>query len=281
MKLASFCEPSGPPKLGIVDHEIIYDLGNFASGPLEIFQREISFAQIEKELKGANALKLSEICLLPPIPKPSKFLGIAFNYKDHAKEMNRELPQDQIWFNKQNTCVIGPNQAIKIPTLSSAVDYEAELGIVIKKSGRYIKPEDAHNYVAGYLIVNDVSARDWQFRTPTWTLGKSFDTHGPIGPFLVSPDEIKDPHNLRIKTWVNDELRQNSSTDQMIFSCWEMISHLSKVFTLEPGDILSTGTPAGSGFTFDPPKFLKPNDIVKIEISSIGVLQNPVEAESN
>jgi 2-keto-4-pentenoate hydratase/2-oxohepta-3-ene-1,7-dioic acid hydratase in catechol pathway len=160
--------------------------------------------------------------------------------------------------------------------VSNQVDYEGELAMVVAKRCRDVSLKDAPSVIAGCTIVNDVSVRDWQWRTPTMTIGKSFDTHGPMGPYVVAFDELGDPHDLRLKTWVNDELRQDASTSDLLFSCWEMVSHLSSVFTLEPGDIISTGTPAGVGASFDPPRWLQAGDRVTIEIEGLGVLTNPV-----
>jgi 2-keto-4-pentenoate hydratase/2-oxohepta-3-ene-1,7-dioic acid hydratase in catechol pathway len=159
------------------------------------------------------------------------------------------------------------------------VDYEGELGVVIGKRCRHVPAEKARDVVAGYTVINDVSVRDWQWRVPTWTLGKSFDTHGPMGPALVTTDEIDDPHDLLLQTFVNGDLRQHARTDDLIFDCWSMIAHLSTVFTLEPGDVLSTGTPAGVGFALNPPQWLQAGDVVRIEIEGIGTLENPVADE--
>ncbi|HEY5251093.1 MAG TPA: fumarylacetoacetate hydrolase family protein [Acidimicrobiales bacterium] len=225
---------------------------------------------------GARRIPLGGAALLAPVPRPPKVMGIGMNYGAHVAEMGRERPENQVWFNKQRTCVVGPDAAIEIPKASAQVDYEGELAFVIGRRCRHVPAAEAASVVAGFSIMNDVSVRDWQWRTPTWTLGKSFDTHGPFGPWLVTPDEIADPHRLRIRTWVNEELRQDASTDDMIFSCWEMVEELSTVFTLEVGDVISTGTPAGVGGSFDPPKWLVAGDTVRIEVEGIGILENPV-----
>ena len=175
--------------------------------------------------------------------------------------------------------MIGPAEAIEIPRASPQVDYEGELAFVIGRRCRHVAAADAASVVAGFTVMNDVSVRDWQWRTPTWTMGKSFDTHGPLGPWLVTADEVPDPHRLRLRTWVNDELRQEASTDDMIFSCWAKVEYLSTVFTLEPGDVVSTGTPAGVGVSFDPPRWLLAGDTVRIEVDGVGVLENPVVDE--
>jgi len=224
-------------------------------------------------------LLLNEVQLLAPIIKPNKFFGVSLNYADHIKETGLEQPEYPTFFNKQNSCVIGPDNAIHRPTVSEKLDYEGELGIVVGKRCRHINREQAASVIAGYTIVNDVSVRDWQMRSHTWTLGKSFDTHGPTGPWIVTPDEIGDPHNLTIKTWVNDDLRQDSNTSQLIFDCYYLVEYLSQVMTLEPGDIIATGTSSGVGVMMKPRGYMKPGDSVTIEIEKIGSLKNPVIEE--
>jgi len=181
-------------------------------------------------------------------------------------------------FYKVNTCITGPGAAIEKPRASDAVDWEAELVFVIGKRGRHITADDAMAHVAGYMCGNDISVRDWQFHAATWTMGKGFDTHGPIGPWLVTTDEV-DGGNLGIRTYVNGVLKQESNTQQLIFGVPALVAYLSTAFTLEPGDIVFTGTPAGVGFTRKPPEFLKAGDTVRVEIDGLGVLENPVVAE--
>ncbi len=228
---------------------------------------------------GQNGIPLSEVKLCAPILRPPKFFGVSLNYADHIEETGRERPEYPIFFNKQSTCVIGPGDAIHRPRVSEKLDYEGELGIVIGKRCRHVTQEQAINIIAGYTIVNDVSVRDWQMRSHTWTLGKSFDTHGPIGPWIVTADEIDDPHNLAIKTWVNEDLRQSSNTKHLIFNCYYLIEYLSTVMTLEPGDIISTGTSSGVGVMMKPRGYMKPGDSVRIEIEKIGMLENSVIEE--
>lgn len=228
---------------------------------------------------GAHRLALGSVKLLAPIPRPGKLLGVGLNYADHISETGREKPEYPTFFTKQSTCVIGDGQAIHVPSISEKVDYEGELALVIGKRCKNVPVEKAHEVIAAYTICNDVTVRDWQQRTPTWTLGKSFDTHGPLGPWLVTADEIADPHNLSLKTWVDEELRQNANTGEMIFNCYDLIAYLSQVMTLEPGDVISTGTPAGVGVKMKPRGYLKAGQTVRIEIEGIGVLTNPVIAE--
>ncbi|OAI09839.1 fumarylacetoacetate hydrolase family protein [Methylomonas methanica] len=228
---------------------------------------------------GGKRLPLSDVQLLAPIPRPGKLLGVGLNYADHIGETGMEKPEYPTFFTKQSTCVIADGDAIHVPPVSDKVDYEGELAFVIGKRCKQVPVEQAHDVIAGYTICNDVTVRDWQQRTPTWTLGKSFDTHGPLGPWLVTADEIADPHNLSLKTWVDDELRQNGNTREMIFNCYELIAYLTQVMTLEPGDVISTGTPAGVGVKMKPRGYLKPGQTVRIEIEGIGALSNPVLAE--
>ncbi|MDE2849437.1 MAG: fumarylacetoacetate hydrolase family protein [Acidobacteriota bacterium] len=228
---------------------------------------------------GAGRVPLAEQTLLAPVPKPRKFFAIGLNYADHAAETGQQLPEFPTVFNKQVTCVNRPGGAIHIPRASSAVDYEGEFAFVIGRRCRGVAAEDAAGAIAGYTIVNDVSVRDWQRRSPTMILGKGWDTHGPMGPYLVTADEVEDPNDLGIRTWVNGELRQDSNTRELVFNCPKLVETISTMCTLEPGDVVSTGTPAGVGLAFKPPKFLVAGDTVRIEIDGLGVLENPVIAE--
>jgi 2-keto-4-pentenoate hydratase/2-oxohepta-3-ene-1,7-dioic acid hydratase in catechol pathway len=223
---------------------------------------------------------LEDVRLLAPV-RPRKYLAIGLNYSDHIAESGMEAPEFPIFFNKQATCIIGPGDEVHMPRVSKLLDYEGELAIVIGERCRHVPEERAQEVIAGYTIANDVSVRDWQLRTPTMTMGKSFDTHGPLGPFVVTADELGDPHSLAIKTWVNDELRQDGNTREMIFDCFQQIAHLSQAFTLEPGDVIATGTPAGIGAVRQPfPEgLLKVGDNVRVEIEGVGVLENTVVDE--
>lgn len=216
---------------------------------------------------------------MAPLPRPNKIILIGLNYRDHAEEAKLPIPDVPTVFSKYATSVIGPREAIRIPRVSSMVDYEGEFAFVIGKRGRHIAREDALEHVAGYTILNDVSARDYQMKTGQWMIGKTFDTFAPMGPYLVSKDEITDPHALELKLYVNDGLMQHSNTSKLIFKIPDLIEYLSDVFTLEPGDVISTGTPSGVGFTRQPPVFLKPGDRVRVEVSGLGALENPVAAE--
>jgi len=223
---------------------------------------------------------LEDVRLLAPV-LPRKFLAIGLNYADHIAESGMEAPQFPVFFNKQATCVVGPDDDVHMPRVSNLLDYEGELAIVIGTRCRHVPVDRAHEVIAGYTITNDVSVRDWQLRTPTMTMGKSFDTHGPLGPWIVTPDELGDPHDLAIKTYVGDELRQDASTRDMIVNCFQQVAHLSEAFTLEPGDVIATGTPAGIGAVRQPfpSGLLKVGDVVRVVIDGIGELRNTVVAE--
>jgi 2-keto-4-pentenoate hydratase/2-oxohepta-3-ene-1,7-dioic acid hydratase in catechol pathway len=224
-----------------------------------------------------EVIPLSEIEFLPVIERPGKVLAVGLNYKDHAKETGMDLPKVPMIFTKQSTSVLGHQGEIHKPKVSDTVDYEGEMAFVIGKKCRHVSKEDALDVIAGVTICNDVSVRDWQIASPTFTMGKSFDTHCPIGPYIVTMDEISDIHNLKIKTYVNDELRQDSCTDQLIFDCFDLIEHITKAFTLEPGDIIATGTSSGVGVVLG--KYLVPNDVVRIELENVGTLENKVVLE--
>ncbi len=227
---------------------------------------------------GHARLLLSEVLLEAPV-QPSKCLAVGINYLDHIAETGREKPDFPLFFNKQISCINGPYAPIHLPKVSNVLDYEGELAFVIGRRARHVPKERAHEVIAGYTIMNDVSVRDWQLLAPTMTLGKSFDTHGPFGPWIVSADEIGDPHDLDLRTWVNGELRQESNTRHLLFDCFDQVATLSTVMTLEPGDLISTGTPSGVGAAMMPPALLHAGDVVRVEISGIGHIENTVVAE--
>jgi 2-keto-4-pentenoate hydratase/2-oxohepta-3-ene-1,7-dioic acid hydratase in catechol pathway len=221
-----------------------------------------------------------QVELLPPVPDPPKILCIGLNYRDHAKENNRAIPTEPVLFAKFHNTLIGPDDPIRLPKVSQKVDYEAELVVVIGKRGRDITKDRAMEHVAGYTIGHDVSARDWQFKgeEKQWVIGKTFDTFAPTGPHLITADEVPDPHNLDIKLRLNGEVMQNSNTREFIFRVPDLIAYLSQAVTLEPGDLIFTGTPPGVGVARKPPVFLKPGDVAEVEIEGLGVLRNPVIA---
>ena len=228
---------------------------------------------------GKGRRPLADVALTTPV-RPQKLFGIGLNYADHAAEANREVPPHPTVFAKMVNCVNGPFDPIQRPAASEQVDYEGELAVVIGRRCRHVSREDAPSVVGGYTINNDVSVRDWQRKTQQWTLGKSFDTHGPLGPWIVTPDELGDPHNVSFRTYVNDELRQESNTSNLIFDCWALIAEISTACTLEPGDVIATGTCSGVGAFHNPPKWLKAGDVVRIEFDGIGAIENPVVEET-
>jgi 2-keto-4-pentenoate hydratase/2-oxohepta-3-ene-1,7-dioic acid hydratase in catechol pathway len=225
------------------------------------------------------SLNLPSVRLDAPIPRPGKALAIGLNYRDHAEESGQQLPKYPIVFSKVSTCITGPGMPVQRPKASAAIDWEAEVCFVIGKKGRHIAAANALEYVAGFMCGNDISVRDWQFHNPTWMIGKGFDTHGPTGPWLVTKDEV-DAANLDVKCFVNDELVQSSNTRHLIFDVGALIEYLSTAFTLEPGDIVFTGTPSGVGMARKPPVFLKAGDVTRVEITGLGVLENPVVDEA-
>ena len=238
-----------------------------------------TLAKVAEALPDAPATcKLEETRLLAPIARPGKFLAIGMNYEAHMREavaLGAKRPERQFWFNKQTSCVSGPYDQIA-PGITEKLDYEVELGVVIGKPAKHVSAGNALDHVFGYLVVNDVSARDWQRHSPTFTMGKSFDTHGPIGPWIVTADEIPDPQALDLECRVDDEVRQSSNTRDMIYPIAEQIAYLSTAFTLEPGDILATGTPEGVGIGRTPPLFLQEGQTVTCRVAGIGEIRNRV-----
>jgi 2-keto-4-pentenoate hydratase/2-oxohepta-3-ene-1,7-dioic acid hydratase in catechol pathway len=220
---------------------------------------------------------ISKIQIDPPIRSPSKIICIGLNYADHCREQKFDIPESLILFAKFPSAVIGPGDSITWSgEVSQQVDYEAELAVVIGRKARNVPEDKIYKHIGGYTIVNDVSARDVQFADKQWVRGKSFDTFCPLGPYLVTPNDVGNPHHLAIRCWVNGELRQDSNTDQMIYKIPEAIAFINRTCTLLPGDIISTGTPDGVGVFRKPPVFLKPGDVVEIEIEKLGRLRNPI-----
>lgn len=234
--------------------------------------------KIKRGLEGAGpGVAIAEVKLQAPIPDPQKYLAIGLNYHDHAEEARQAgmpIPKTQLWFNKQVSCITGPFDDVHKPKVSDRMDYEAELGVVIGKKCRHVPEAEALAAVGGYFVANDLTARDWQLASPTFTLGKSFDTHGPTGPWIVTREDVADPQALELRCYVNGELRQKQSTGQMIYTIAQQISHLSKVMTLMPGDLIATGTCAGVGAALG--KFLQPGDVVRVEIDGVGHIENRV-----
>ncbi len=282
MRLVSFSVAGGSVRPGLIDGDEVVDLADPATGLPPTMRDLLALGPFALEqvraapAGGAARHRLSEVRRHAPVPDPPAILAIGMNYRAHVAEMGREPPEWQYWFNKQRTAIAGPGDPIVLPTVSDMVDYEGELAMVIGRRCQNVPAARAFEAVAGFTVINDVSARDWQWRSPTFTMGKSFDTHAPCGPELVTTGELGDPGDLAIRTWVNDELRQDSTTADLIFGCAQMIEYLTTAFPLEPGTVIATGTPAGVGAGFDPPRFLADGDTVRIEIEGIGALVNPV-----
>jgi acylpyruvate hydrolase len=246
---------------------------NAASDALKLIARLGADGARERGL----ARPTESVRLRAPVPRPTKLILVGLNYRDHAEEAGMKIPEVPTIFSKYANSVIGPGDAIKIPKVSAMIDYEAEYAFVIGRAGRDIPPARAMDYVAGYTIVNDVSCRDYQMKTGQWMIGKTFDTFAPMGPYLVTRDEIADPHNLEISLNLNGQRMQHSNTRNLIFKTEYLIAFLSQVFTFEPGDVVSTGTPAGVGYARKLPVFMKAGDRVRIEVEGLGALENPVE----
>jgi 2-keto-4-pentenoate hydratase/2-oxohepta-3-ene-1,7-dioic acid hydratase in catechol pathway len=275
-------DPSDAPRTGVIEGDEVVDLSDAAVGLpsdmttlLELGSAALAAAGTAAST-SAKRFPVLSVKLRSPIPAPPNILAIGMNYRAHVAEMGREAPEYQYWFNKQRTSIAGPGDAIVLPLVSSMVDYEGELAMIIGRRCQHVPAARAMEVVAGFTVINDVSARDWQWRTPTFTMGKSFDSHAPCGPWMVTTDELGDPGHLAIRTWVNGDLRQDSSTSDLIFNCADMIEYLTTAFPLEPGTIIATGTPAGVGAGFNPPRFLADGDVVRIEIKGVGELVNPV-----
>lgn len=285
MKLCTFKTPGGLVGVGIVSGEGIIRVADHLSaaprdmagliGEWQLWQEPLQrLAQLQKA-----DFALDEVTLLAPVPRPGKILGIGLNYADHVAESGMATPADQLWFAMMNTAANGPYAPIDLPRVSEQLDYEAEMVFVIGKRCRHVSREQAREAIFGYCVGNDVSVRDWQLRTSQFVLGKSFDGHAPFGPWLVTADELGNPHELGIRCFVNDEKRQDSNTRELIFDCYQQVEHLSKVMTLEPGDVIFSGTPGGVGVGFKPPRWLREGDRVRVEIDGLGAIENIVRAE--
>lgn len=282
MKLVTFTH-QGSTRIGVVRDDTVIDLAVAAP---ELPREMTAFlaagapalAAARAAERGASpGLPLASVHLEAPVLRPPKFLAIGLNYKDHVTETGRQVPDFPIFFNKQSTCVTGPYDPIDRPRVSTMLDFEGELGFVIGRRCRHVPKARAHEVIAGYVVIDDVTVRDWQFKAQTMTLGKSFDTHGPMGPWIVTPDEVGDPHTLDLRTIVNGVERQHSNTRELIFDCFAQVETLSTAFTLEPGDVVATGTPSGVGVVEG--KFLVPGDVVRVEIERVGAIENTVREE--
>lgn len=286
MRFVTFCVPGGPPQAGVITPEQrVFSLQPAGFNELLSVIRGgwSARAAIDSYLAGVNpavSIALEEAVLLAPVPRPPKVICVGLNYRDHAEESRMEIPATPTIFSKFSSAITGPGAPIILPKNSQKPDYEAEFAVVIGKGGRHIPAEFWHRHVYGYMCLNDVSARDFQMATSQWLMGKTFDTFAPTGPWLTTADEIEDPHNLDIQLAINGEVLQSSNTRHLIFGIPQLVAHLSSAFTLEPGDIISTGTPAGVGFARKPPRWLKPGDEVSVTVAGLGTLTNPVTAEA-
>lgn len=284
MKLISFTAGT-ETEIGVVENESVLPVTRLAPRiAADMIDLIAHWPERQAEVRRLAAsqaprLPLTTLRLLAPVPRPRKILAIGLNYRDHIEEANLGIPTDQIWFTKPQTAAAGPYEPIPLPQVSDCTDYEAELVAVIGCGGRHIARADAAGAVFGFCCGNDVSVRDWQTATSQWTLGKGFDGHAPFGPWITTADEVADPHALGIRSFVNGELRQNSNTRHLVFTVWDQIAHVSQVMTLEPGDVIFTGTPGGVGLGFKPPRYLADGDAVRIEIDGLGSLDSVCRKE--
>jgi len=279
LKLAVFDQGAGP-RTGVVLGDTITPTGHAGTLVDLISKWQAVKDELKRVAEVGPAIALSKVELRAPIARPGKIFAIGLNYADHIEESKMEKPQTQVWFTKAATSINAPFDPIEIAKASEHVDYEVELVAVIGKRGRSISKSDAASYVFGYCVGNDVSERLWQSRTPQWSLGKSFDTHAPIGPWVTTADEVGDPHMLGLRCFVNGERRQNSNTKHLIFNVWDQIEHLSQAMTLEPGDLIFTGTPGGIGAAMNPRQFLKPGDVVRCEVDKLGAIEATMSAQA-
>jgi 2-keto-4-pentenoate hydratase/2-oxohepta-3-ene-1,7-dioic acid hydratase in catechol pathway len=285
MKLATFTTGSAS-ELGAVAGQKIVPLNRILPQlPTDMIGLIQSWPAVEAAVRAAAdaatmTLDLDQVRLLAPIRRPGKIMAIGLNYADHIAESGMGTPEHQVWFSKAPTSANGPFDPIDVPKVSQALDYEAEMVAVIGTGGRHISRANAASAVFGYCVGNDATERAWQHRTPQWVVGKSFDTHAPFGPWITTADEVPDPHALAIRCTVNGETRQDSNTRHLVFNVWDQLVHLSQAMTLEAGDLIFTGTPGGIGAAMKPMQFLKAGDRVRIEIETLGAIENPCAPEA-
>lgn len=277
MKLCTYTA-DGRTRTGIVVDGTVIDTGVDGTMIDLIRQWHDLKPDLEARAAAGMGIPLAAVRLLAPVPRPGKIFAIGLNYADHIAETGMPKPERQLWFTKAQTSVNGPYDPILIARGTTANDYEAELVAVIGPGGKHIAAADAPAAVFGYCIGNDMTERLWQQASPQWALGKSFDSHAPMGPWIVTADELGDPHTLGIHCFVNGELRQESNTRHLVFPIWEQVAHLSQAMTLEPGDVLFTGTPAGVGMATG--RYLQPGDVVRVEIERLGHIEGTLQAEA-
>ncbi|MBX9605846.1 MAG: fumarylacetoacetate hydrolase family protein [Gammaproteobacteria bacterium] len=278
MKLASYTAEAGT-RVGIVVGDTIVDAGIDGTMLDVIRDWAILKPVFESRVATIAGTPLAAVRLEAPVERPGKIFAIGLNYADHIAESKLGTPEHQVWFTKAQTSVNGPYDPILIARGTATPDYEAELVAIVGRGGKHIAAADASGAIFGYCVGNDVTERLWQHATPQWSLGKSFDTHAPMGPWIVTADEVRDPHGLGIRCFVNGELRQSSNTRHLVFNVWQQVEHLSVGMTLEAGDVLFTGTPGGIGAAMDPRRFLVPGDVVRCEIDTLGHIEGVMVAE--
>lgn len=278
MKLCTYTA-QGQTRTGIVVDDTVIDTGVPGTMIDLIRDWDALKPQLEARAAAGGGMPLTSVRLEAPVQRPGKIFAIGLNYADHIAESNMPAPERQVWFTKAQTAVNGPYDPILIARGCVANDYEAELVAIVGKGGKHISATDAPGAIFGYCVGNDMTERMWQHAVPQWSLGKSFDTHAPMGPWIVTADELGDPHGLGIRCFVNGEKRQDSNTRHLVFNLWQQVEHLSQAMTLEPGDALFTGTPGGVGAAMDPRRFLKPGDVVRVEIDRLGHIEGTMQAE--
>lgn len=278
MKLATYTA-DGRTRTGIVVDDRIIDTGVEGTMIDLIRDWDTLKPQLEARAAAGGGMPLSSVKLEAPVQRPGKIFAIGLNYADHIEESKMPAPERQVWFTKAQTSVNGPYDPILIARGTMTNDYEAELVAIIGTGGKHISAADAPAAIFGYCVGNDMTERMWQHAVPQWSLGKSFDTHAPMGPWIVTADELGDPQGLGIRCFVNGEKRQDSNTQHLVFNVWQQVEHLSQAMTLEPGDALFTGTPGGVGAAMDPRRFLQPGDVVRIEIDRLGHIEGTMQAE--
>jgi 2-keto-4-pentenoate hydratase/2-oxohepta-3-ene-1,7-dioic acid hydratase in catechol pathway len=278
MKLATFTA-NGQTRTGIVVGDRIIETG--VKGTMIDLIRDWDALKpgLEAKAKAGGGALLASVKLEAPVQRPGKIFAIGLNYGDHIEESKMAKPERQVWFTKAQTSVNGPYDPIEIAKTTFTADYEVELVAIVGNGGKHVSAADAHSAIFGYCVGNDVTERMWQHAGPQWSLGKSFDTHAPFGPWIVTADEAGDPHNLGIRCFVNGAKRQDSNTKHLVFNIWQQVEHLSVGMTLEPGDVLFTGTPGGVGAAMDPRQFLKAGDVVRCEIDGLGHIEGTMVAE--
>jgi 2-keto-4-pentenoate hydratase/2-oxohepta-3-ene-1,7-dioic acid hydratase in catechol pathway len=278
MKLCTY-SLDGRTRTGIVVDGNVIDSG-FEGTMIDLIRDWESLRpQLEARAAAGGGIPLASIKLEAPVQRPGKIFAIGLNYADHIAESGLGTPERQVWFTKAQTSINGPYDPIEIATGTMTADYEVELVAIVGKGGKHIAEADAAGAIFGYCVGNDVTERMWQHATPQWSLGKSFDTHAPIGPWIVTADEVGDPHSLGLRCFVNGEKRQDSNTQHLVFNIWQQVEHLSTGMTLEPGDVIFTGTPGGIGAAMDPRQFLQAGDVVRCEVDGLGYIEGTMVAE--